>query len=273
MKSLTVTDLHFSYQEKSILAKMDFSLPAGQLIGIVGPNGSGKSTLLKLLARQLTPASGEIRLHQRPLGQYGHKELARTLAYLPQRPHLPAGIRVEQLVRYGRYPHQSWLQQWSEEDNRLVQEAREQMQLDAIWQQPAASLSGGQAQRVWLAMILAQNSPLILLDEPTSALDIGHQADVLEAIHRMTQTGKTVVMVIHDLAAAGRYCDQLLALAEGTLKAMGPVHEVIQAPLIEQLYGTPVDILQAPGDGSPIIVPRRSVAYSHERLLQDIHRR
>ena len=257
MKTLTVTDLHFSYQEKSILAKMDFSLPAGQLIGIVGPNGSGKSTLLKLLARQLTPASGEIRLHQRPLDQYGHKELARTLAYLPQRPHLPAGIRVEQLVRYGRYPHQSWLQQWSEEDNRLVQEAREQMQLDAIWQQPAASLSGGQAQRVWLAMILAQNSPLILLDEPTSALDIGHQADVLEAIHRMTQTGKTVVMVIHDLAAAGRYCDQLLALAEGTLKAMGPVHEVIQAPLIEQLYGTPVDILRAPGDGAPIIVPRR----------------
>ena len=120
MKTLTVTDLHFSYQEKSILAKMDFSLPAGQLIGIVGPNGSGKSTLLKLLARQLTPASGEIRLHQRPLDQYGHKELARTLAYLPQRPHLPAGIRVEQLVRYGRYPHQSWLQQWSEEDNRLV---------------------------------------------------------------------------------------------------------------------------------------------------------
>ena len=258
MKTLTVTDLHFSYQEKSILAKMDFSLPAGQLIGIVGPNGSGKSTLLKLLARQLTPASGEIRLHQRPLGQYGHKELARTLAYLPQRPHLPAGIRVEQLVRYGRYPHQSWLQQWSEEDNRLVQEAREQMQLDAIWQQPAASLSGGQAQRVWLAMIQAQNSPLILLDEPTSALDIGHQADVLEAIHRMTQTGKTVVMVIHDLAAAGRYCDQLLALAEGTLKAMGPVHEVIQAPLIEQLYGTPVDILRAPGDGAPIIVPRRA---------------
>ncbi len=254
---LDVEDLHFSYPQKTVLQGISFQVAPGQLVGIVGPNGCGKSTLLKLLARQQIPDRGTIRLGGQPLPLYAHKTLARQLAYLPQRPLLPAGILVDQLVQYGRYPHQSWLRQWSDEDSRLVAAARDRLQLANIWQQPVASLSGGQAQRAWLGMILAQDSELILLDEPTSALDLGHQADVLEAIHQMTQLGKTVLMVIHDLGAAARYCDQLLALADGQIAAWGPAREVINKPLIEQLYGTEVDILQAPFDAAPVIVPRR----------------
>lgn len=262
MTLLSVHHLHFAYPGRSVLHDLNFSLPAGQLIGIVGPNGSGKSTLLKLLARQQHPSQGQIRLADRPLQSYGNKELARRLAYLPQRPQLPAGIRVDQLVQYGRYPHQGWLRQWSHEDQQQVLKARDQLQLQDLWLQPAGSLSGGQAQRAWLGMIVAQDSDLVLLDEPTSALDIGHQADVLESIHQMTRGGKTVLMVIHDLAAAARYCDQLLALADGRQQAFGQAREVVTKPLIERLYGTEVDILAAPQDGAPVIVPRRRHAGS-----------
>lgn len=257
MSVLNARNLHFSYQDKVVLDDVSFSLPWGKLVGIVGPNGSGKSTLLKLLARQLPLQRGEVAIKDQPLAHYSTKALARELAFLPQRPVLAEGIRVEQLVQYGRHPHQGWFNQWSTEDARQVEHARAAMQLDAIWQRCAASLSGGQAQRAWLGMILAQDTPLILLDEPTSALDIGHQAEVMEAVHGIAAAGRTVLIVIHDLGVAARYCDELIALADGNIQAMGPARKVITKPLVDRLYATDVDILPAPGDGAPIIVPRR----------------
>lgn len=257
MTVLKVRNLHFAYQDKVVLEDMSFSLPRGRLIGIVGPNGSGKSTLLKLLARQLPLQRGDIELQGESLARFTLKRLARQLAFLPQRPVMAEGIRVEQLVQYGRHPHQGWFNQWSEEDAAQVERARAAMQLDAIWQQQASSLSGGQAQRAWLGMILAQNTDLILLDEPTSALDIGHQAEVMEAVHRITAEGRTVLIVIHDLGIAARYCDELIALADGRIQAMGPARQVITKELVDRLYHTEVDILTAPGDGAPVIVPRR----------------
>ncbi|MEN9532234.1 MAG: hypothetical protein RIQ83_1458 [Pseudomonadota bacterium] len=255
--TLTLNRLHFGYQQKPVFNDISFTIPKGKLVGIVGPNGGGKSTLLKLLAGQEQPQSGEILLKGKPLESYGMKALARELAYLPQRPLVPAGIQVEQLVQYGRHPHQGWFNQWSEEDACMVRWACERMQLGDILAQSASSLSGGQAQRVWLAMVLAQDADIILLDEPTSALDIGHQTEVMEAIHQITAEGKTVLIVIHDLATAARYCDELIAIGEGKIQAMGPAREVVTKPLIDRLYQTDVDILHAPGDGAPIIVPRR----------------
>ena len=257
MTALHARNLHFAYQDKVILRDISFSLPKGRLIGIVGPNGSGKSTLLKLLARQLPLQGGEVDIQGQSLSSYSMKSLARQLAFLPQRPVMVEGIRVEQLVQYGRHPHQGWFNQWSDEDARQVARAREAMQLDAIWLRQASSLSGGQAQRAWLGMILAQNTDLILLDEPTSALDIGHQAEVMEAVHRITQEGRTVLIVIHDLGIAARYCDELIALADGQIQAMGPARQVMTKQLVDRLYDTDVDILPAPGDGAPVIVPRR----------------
>ena len=183
--------------------------------------------------------------------------LARELAFLPQRPVMAEGIRVEQLVQYGRHPHQGWFNQWSAEDALQVASARDAMQLQDIWQQVASSLSGGQAQRAWLGMILAQNTDLVLLDEPTSALDIGHQAEVMEAVLNIVGEGRTVLIVIHDLGVAARYCDEIIALDNGRIAAMGPAREVINKTLIDQLYDTDVDILAAPDDGAPVVVPRR----------------
>ncbi|KHE13082.1 iron-siderophore ABC transporter ATP-binding protein, partial [Aeromonas hydrophila] len=164
--TLTINHLQFGYQHKPVFNDISFTIPQGKLVGIVGPNGGGKSTLLKLLAGQEQQQVGEILLKGKPLASYGKKALARELAYLPQRPLVPAGIQVEQLVQYGRHPHQGWFNQWSEEDARMVRWACERMQLGDILQQSASSLSGGQAQRVWLAMVLAQDADIILLDEP-----------------------------------------------------------------------------------------------------------
>ena len=249
--------LSFAYPGKSVLQDISFELPKGKLIGIVGPNGSGKSTLLKLLARQLPLQGGLVELNGTPLQRYAMKALARELAFLPQRPVMAEGIRVEQLVQYGRHPHQGWFNQWSEEDALQVARARDAMQLQDIWQQVASSLSGGQAQRAWLGMILAQNTDLVLLDEPTSALDIGHQAEVMEAVLNIVAEGRTVLIVIHDLGVAARYCDEIIALDNGRIAAMGAAREVINKALIDQLYDTDVDILAAPDDGAPVVVPRR----------------
>ena len=155
--TLTVNRLHFGYQHKAIFKEISLSIPQGKLVGIVGPNGGGKSTLLKLLAGQEQPQSGEILLKGKPLGSYGMKALARELAYLPQRPLVPPGIRVEQLVQYGRHPHQGWFTQWSEEDARMVDWARERMQLDASGSRapircPAARPSGCGSPWCWPRM-------------------------------------------------------------------------------------------------------------------------
>lgn len=254
---LRAHNLSFAYQAKRVLQDVSFELPKGKLIGIVGPNGSGKSTLLKLLARQLPLQDGQVELNGTPLQRYGMKALARELAFLPQRPVMAEGIRVEQLVQYGRHPHQGWFNQWSAEDALQVARARDAMQLQDIWQQVASSLSGGQAQRAWLGMILAQNTDLVMLDEPTSALDIGHQAEVMEAVLNIVGEGRTVLIVIHDLGVAARYCDEIIALDNGRIAAMGPAREVINKTLIDQLYDTDVDILAAPDDGAPVVVPRR----------------
>ncbi|MEH6533273.1 MAG: ABC transporter ATP-binding protein [Photobacterium frigidiphilum] len=259
MTLLTMSNIGFSYDEKSVFHNVSIQLNRGKLVGIVGPNGGGKSTLLKLIAKQMEPHSGDITLEGKPLSQYSMKALAKQVAYLPQHPLSPAGITVEQLVQYGRHPHQSWFNQWNDKDAEQVNQAIELMQLSDILQQPVTSLSGGQRQRAWLAMILAQDTDLILLDEPTSALDIGHQIEVMESISHMVASGKTVVLVIHDLAAAARYCDELIAIGNNAVVASGSVNEVVTKTLIDDLYDTNVDILYAPFDQAPVIVPRRQV--------------
>ncbi|MDV5171359.1 ABC transporter ATP-binding protein [Photobacterium rosenbergii] len=263
MTMLDIEGVGFGYDSKLVFDNVSFGLGQGKLVGIVGPNGGGKSTLLKLMARQLEPSCGQLRLKGKTLGSYSMKALAKQLAFLPQQPVSPAGITVEQLVQYGRHPHQGWFNQWSEEDAKQVARAIAWMKIEDLLQQPVVSLSGGQRQRAWLAMILAQDTDIILLDEPTSALDIGHQTEVMESISKMTSLGKTVVLVIHDLAAAARYCDELVALGEHGVVAAGAVEQVITKPLIDKLYDTNVDIVPAPFDGAPVIVPRRHFSSQH----------
>lgn len=244
---------------------VDLTIAAGQVVAIVGPNGCGKSTLLRAMARLHQPHTGTVQVGGDDIWQLRQRQAAHRISLLPQSPQAPEAVTVAGLVRYGRHPHQGLFRQWSREDERAVRAALTATGVTDLADRRLDQLSGGQRQRCWLAMVLAQETPVVLLDEPTSALDLGHAVEVLELVREVAAAGRTVVMVLHDLTSAARYADVIVAMCEGTVVAYGPPREVVDAALVRQLYGVPADILAAPGDGSPVVVPRsRAAVPAHE---------
>lgn len=253
--ALQVHDLVAHHGRRQILDHLNFTVEPGQVTVIVGPNGCGKSTLLRCMARLHRPSSGQLRLSDVDLWQLPQREAAKRLALLPQSPQAPEGIRVSSLIRFGRHPHQSLFRQWSNQDEQAVYHALQVTDTLDLADYPLDQLSGGQRQRCWLAMTLAQNTPLLLLDEPTSMLDLGHQIEVLDLVQQLARQGRSIVMVLHDLAAAARYADQLIAIQAGKLLAAGKPRDIVTPALMQTLYGIDASILHAPGDGAPIVVP------------------
>lgn len=252
---LTVESLTAGYPGRTAVSGVDLDVPAGRVVAVVGPNGCGKSTLLRAVARLHRPESGTVRAGDADVWQLGRRAAAHRIALLPQSPQAPEAITVAGLVRYGRHPHQGLFRQWSRADERAVREALDATGTTELAGRRLDELSGGQRQRCWLAMVLAQQTPIVLLDEPTSALDLGHAVDVLELVRDVAATGRTVVMVLHDLAAAARYADVLVALRDGRIVAQGPPREVVDAALVKELYGVDADVLRSPGDAAPVVVP------------------
>ncbi|EIK94338.1 ABC transporter [Pseudomonas sp. M47T1] len=243
----------FKVPGRTLLQPLDLQIPHGKMIGLIGHNGSGKSTLIKLLARQQVPAGGEIILDGTPLPAWGNRDFARQVAYLPQQ--LPAAdnLTVRELVGFGRYPWHGALGRFSDEDRDAVERALQLTHISEFAERQVDLLSGGERQRVWLAMLLAQNSRFLLLDEPTSALDIAHQVDVLSLVHDLSrQLDLGVLVVLHDVNMAARYCDHLLALHSGHLLAQGSPEELMRSDTLERIYGIPMGVMRHPGDGSLI---------------------
>ncbi|TDQ56319.1 iron complex transport system ATP-binding protein [Mesocricetibacter intestinalis] len=244
---LKIEKLGFRVQDKTLLRDISFSLAAGKVYGLIGHNGSGKSTLIKILSGENSPSQGEIFLDHKPLSAFGHKALARRIAYLPQ--HLPeaADFLVSELVMLGRFPWQGWLQKPSREDQLIVEEAMALTAVSRFAGQPVNTLSGGERQRVWLAMCLAQQSEYLLLDEPLAALDIVYQVEVLQLIRRLVEErGLTVVIIIHDINLAAQFCDELIALKQGRLCCRGRVEEVMNAGVLEDIFGMRLHLLPHP---------------------------
>ncbi|MFJ2093983.1 ABC transporter ATP-binding protein [Streptomyces sp. NPDC087901] len=253
---LEVRGLHAGYPGRPVVEDVGLTVPAGQVVAIVGPNGCGKSTLLRTVARLHRPESGTVLIDGTDIWQTGRRRAAHHVALLPQSPRAPEAVTVAGLVRYGRSPHQGLLRQWSREDEQAVRDALDATGTTALAGERIDRLSGGQRQRCWLAMVLAQQTPVVLLDEPTSALDLGHAVEVLELVREVAATGRTVVMVQHDLAAAARYADLLVAMKGGRVIAQGAPRETVDEALVKELYALDADILRAPGDGSPVVVAR-----------------
>ncbi len=252
--------LELSYDSRRISVNLDVAIPRGRITVIVGPNACGKSTLLRALSRLLAPRSGQIILEGKDIRRYGAKELARKLGLLPQSSVAPAGIRVADLVARGRYPHQTLVRQWSKADEAALWRAMADARVTALADRAVDELSGGQRQRVWLAMALAQETPVMLLDEPTTYLDIAHQLEVLELCRRLNREGgRTLVMVLHDLNQAARYADHLIAMRAGTIQAAGPPGEVLTPSLVEQLFGIRCLVVPDPVTGTPMVVPISAV--------------
>lgn len=226
-----------SYGKEEILNEISIEIPKGKIIGILGPNGCGKSTLLKTLGRMKSPKSGNITLQGEDIERYGFKDFAKKVAILPQTPHAPEGITIEEVVKFGRYAYQK---RWSNEDQKgkeVVSWALQVTGLLDLSNKTLEEISGGQRQRVFIAMALAQQSEYIFLDEPTTFLDIAYQLEILELLKYLNEKEqRTIVMVLHDINLASKYCDYLIAMKDGKIIRKGLPKEVITQEILDTVF-------------------------------------
>ena len=256
MTRLRAHDLELAYDRRVVAKHLGIDIPDGSFTVIVGPNACGKSTLLRALARLLRPRQGGVYLDGALITSSPSKEIARELGLLPQSSIAPDGITVADLVARGRYPHQQLLRQWSRDDERAVGAAMAATRVADLADRVVDELSGGQRQRVWLAMALAQETPILLLDEPTTFLDIAHQVEVLDLCAELhAEQGRTLVAVLHDLNQASRYATHLVAMRDGAIVAQGEPAETVTAELVETVFGLPCRVIDDPEAGTPLVLP------------------
>ncbi|MEA5596842.1 ABC transporter ATP-binding protein [Rivularia sp. UHCC 0363] len=253
---LSTKNLTLGYGNTKIIKNIDLSIPQAQITALVGANGCGKSTLLRGLARLLKPLSGTIYLDYTDVFKLSTKAVAKKLGILSQSPVAPEGLTVKDLVACGRYPYQNWLQQWTKEDERFVELALEITRMKELAERELDTLSGGQRQRAWIAMVLAQNTDILLLDEPTTFLDLAHQIEVLDLLWELNQNqGRTLVMVLHDLNQACRYADYLVAVNQGDIYTQGKPEDVMNEKMVLDVFGLECKIVSDPVSRTPMCVP------------------
>ena len=243
-----------------IVEDLDLDVPAGRVTAIIGANGCGKSTLLRGLTRQLAPRAGSMEVLGRDAARVSARDYARTVALLPQHPVAPEGMTVAQLVARGRHPHRGLLGGRAAGDDAAIASALERTDLVELADREAGTLSGGQRQRAWLALVLAQQTPVVLLDEPTSYLDLSHQVEVLDLVRALPDPrggGRaTVVAVLHELNLAARSADHIVAMAAGRVVAQGTPGEVIVPEVLAEVFGLDADVVADPLLGHPVVLPR-----------------
>lgn len=254
--SITVSNIKSGY-DRFALKGVDAEIEKGSLTALIGPNGCGKSTLLKTISRHLPAQGGSVRVEGQDIAKMRTKAVAHQIAALPQHPIVPPGITVEQLVGYGRAPYQNLLGIQSAEDRAHVAAALKTVTLTDLKDRVVSELSGGQRQRAFIAMCIAQDTPYILLDEPTSFLDIRYQFDVLDLMATLNAAGKTIVVVLHDIAQAARYASNILIMQDGALITQGAPDQVISEELISSVYDLNAKVYTDPISGSLAVSPLR----------------
>ncbi|MBV6684363.1 ABC transporter ATP-binding protein [Bacillus sp. JRC01] len=255
-KCLQTKDLTLAYGERTIIDQMDLDIPKGEITVFIGGNGCGKSTLLRSIARLLKPKEGSVLLDGESISRLSTKEVARKMAILPQTPVSPEGLTVLQLVKQGRYPHQSWLKQWSRKDEEIVEDALRATGMEEFRDRKVDELSGGQRQRAWIALTLAQDTDIILLDEPTTYLDMTHQIEILDLLFELNEReGRTIVMVLHDINLACRYAHNIVAIRAREVYAQGKPEDVISCELVKNVFGMDCQVSSDPLFGTPLCIP------------------
>ncbi|MFJ5063713.1 ABC transporter ATP-binding protein [Streptomyces nigra] len=252
---LAARSVTVGYGARPVIEGLDVEIPPGVITTIIGPNGCGKSTLLRTLARLLKPAAGAVVLDGEDIARLRTRDVARRLGLLPQAPVAPDGLTVADLVARGRHPYQSWLRQWSSDDAEVVARALAMTGVSDLADRPVDTLSGGQRQRVWISMTLAQGTGLLLLDEPTTYLDLAHAVEVLDLVDDLHESGRTVVMVLHDLNLAARYSDHLVVMRDGAVLAQGAPRDIVTAELMREAFGLRAQVIEDPVGGRPLIIP------------------
>lgn len=261
---LVAQDLDLAYYNRQIVSDLNVAIPEGKFTVIVGPNACGKSTLLRALARLLPPAKGTVLLDGSNIAKLKTKQIARRLGLLPQSSIAPEGITVGELVSRGRHPHQSFLKQWTDADETAVLAALRATNTEILSSRLVDELSGGQRQRVWVAMVLAQETPLLLLDEPTTFLDVAFQIELLDLFSQLNnEHGHTLVAVLHDLNQACRYADEIIAMKNGAVVAQGAPSQIVTSELVHEVFGIECTVIDDPVTGAPMIVagkPKKTFA-------------
>lgn len=245
--SLTARRLSLSYGHRQVLSGVDVDILPGAVTAVIGGNGCGTSTLLRTLTRLLRPTTGQVLLDALPLTDLPARQVARTLGLLPQSPTAPDGITVADLVGRGRTPHQGIFGQWSTHDHEIVARALSATGIADLAERSIDELSGGQRRRVWIAMALAQDTDILLLDEPTTFLGLLRDLN--------TARGTTIVMVLHDLNLAARYCDRLIALRDGRVAVAGTPDQVVTPAIIREVFDLESHVMPDPVSGAPMVMP------------------
>lgn len=265
---LTGECLNAGYDAQLVLDGVDIAVEEGKLTVLLGPNGSGKSTLLKTLARTLKPSAGHVYLDGKDIHRSNTREIAKRLGILPQGPVAPEGLSVKQLVGMGRFPHQGLWQKNAQQDANAIREAMAYANVTEFAERSVDALSGGQRQRCWIAMVLAQQTDLILLDEPTTFLDLKVQVDLLELLSRLAhEKGRTLLLVLHDLNLAAAYADHLVMMRDGRIVTSGAPIDVFTETNLKRVFDLDAHVIQDSESGSPICVPLRRKALHPARTM------
>ena len=256
MSRLFSERLRIAYGERTIVNELDLRIPAGQITALVGANGSGKSTILKAMARIIKPVKGGVFLDGKAVHKMPTKEVAKQLAILPQNPVAPEGLTVKELVTYGRFPHQNGFGSLTPEDKDMISWAVEVTGMREFMDQPIDQMSGGQRQRAWIAMALAQGTEVLFLDEPTTFLDMAHQLEVLKLLDQLQrEENRTIVMVVHDLNHASQFAHHIIAIKDGSALYEGAPEEVITGPMLHDIFSIQADVIPNPRTGKPLCLP------------------
>ncbi|SCI29596.1 Probable siderophore transport system ATP-binding protein YusV [uncultured Clostridium sp.] len=255
MSCIETKDLNISYGSLDIVKDLSLSIPKGKITTIIGANGCGKSTILKTVARILQPKSGNIYINGKDINSQKTKDLAKVMAVLPQSPQAPSGLTVEELIAYGRFPHQSGFGKLKKEDNNIIDWALEVTGISEFRDRQIEALSGGQRQRAWIAMALAQETDILVLDEPTTYLDLAHQLEILNLLEELNKKqGTTIVMVIHELNNAARFADHMIGVKKGQIVCEGNAHDVMTKENLKELFNIDAEIVSDPINNKPVCI-------------------
>lgn len=253
---INTESLRIGYHEKIIVDDLDLSIKQGEITALVGANGSGKSTILKGMARLLKPESGHVYLNGESIFKQKTHEVAKQLAILPQNPTAPEGLTVAELVAYGRFPHQKGMGSLNKTDKKMISWAVDITGMRQYANRAVDHLSGGQRQKAWIAMALAQDAKMMFLDEPTTFLDMAHQLEVLQLLERLNKEEKrTIIMVVHDLNHASRYAEEMIAIKQGEIVYSGNPKQVMNQEMLETVFGVKCDIIEDSRTGTPYCIP------------------
>ena len=255
MSCISTKNLNISYGNLDIVKDLNLDIPKGKITTIIGSNGCGKSTILKTIARIIQAKSGDIFVNNINIKEQSPKDLAKVMAVLPQSPQAPSGLTVEELIAYGRFPHQKGFGKMKKEAEDIVTWALKSTGIEEFRERPMEALSGGQRQRAWIAMALAQQTEILILDEPTTYLDLAHQLEILKLLEELNRKqGTTIVMVIHELNNAARFADHMRGVKKGKVVCQGTAHEVMTKENLKELFNIDAEIVEDPRNNKPVCI-------------------